>query len=339
MHADAGCGRAVLATAASEGPGPSPDQPLSFLILGQRVRIACADFALRRLLVANYGALVTGIDGAPADIELWIDRGEGSTVTLSAPALPRVSGALHELLYLVEAEATLTLQRKRADLLFLHAAALASKDSAFLLAGDSGAGKSTTTWALLHQGYGYLSDELAPVDLATLQVIPYPRALALKRELPPPYAAPPGAFRLGRTVHVPTHCLPGPTILEPRPIVALLLLKRDAGRRQPQLRRLAPSEAAAWLYANALNLLAHPHRGLDAVLRIAQGVPCHAITSGDLAATCALIHRTVASLPGQALRAAGQDRSLRPVVEPAASPSARATHPSPQHESGEADYP
>jgi hypothetical protein len=297
MQADARSGRADVATVAPEGPGPSPDQPLSFLILGQRVRIACADFALRRLLLANYGALVTGIDSALADIELSFDRGEGSTLTLSAPARPSVTGAPHELLFLVEAEATLTLQRKRADLLFLHAAALASADAAFLLAGDSGAGKSTTTWALLHQGYGYLSDELAPVDLATLQVFPYPHALALKRELPPPYAAPPGAVRLGRTVHVPTRFLPGPTILEPRPIAALLLLKRDAGRRRPQLRRLAPSEAAAWLYGNALNLLAHPHRGMDAVLRIAQGVPCHAIASGDLAATCAVIHRTVASLP------------------------------------------
>jgi hypothetical protein len=339
MHPDAGCGRAVLATAASQGGGPSPDQPLSLLILGQRVRIACTDIALRRLLVANYGAVVTGIDGAPADIELSIDWGEGSTVTLSAPARPPVVGALHDMLYLLEAEATLALQRKRADLLFLHAAALASGESAFLLAGDSGAGKSTTTWALLHQGYGYLSDELAPVDLTTLQVIPYPHALALKRELPPPYGVPPCAVRLGRTVHVPARCLPGPTILEPRPIAALLLLKLDAGRRQPRMRRLAPSEAAAWLYGNALNLLAHPHRGLDAVLRVAQGVPCYAIASGDLAATCALIHRTVASLPGTPRARRAKTRSLRLTVEPAASPTARATHASPQHESGEADDP
>ena len=49
-----------------------------------------------------------------------------------------------------------------------------------LLAGASGNGKSTTAWALLHRGFQYLSDELAPLDLSAMTVHAFPHALCLK---------------------------------------------------------------------------------------------------------------------------------------------------------------
>jgi hypothetical protein len=55
------------------------------------------------------------------------------------------------------------------------------------------------------------------------------------------------------------------------------------------LAALRPAEAGARLYVNALNALAHPRSGLDAVARLAERVPCYAITSGALDATCAAI--------------------------------------------------
>ena len=55
--------------------------------------------------------------------------------------------------------------------------------------GKTGAGKSTTAWGLLHHGFSYLSDELAPIDLETLEVLPYRHALCLKRRPPSPLLA------------------------------------------------------------------------------------------------------------------------------------------------------
>jgi hypothetical protein len=69
---------------------------------------------------------------------------------------------------------------ERADLLF-WLMVVEWQGEAALLAADSGSGKSTTTWALLHNAFSYLTDELCRVDLGTSRVFPYPRALCLNR--------------------------------------------------------------------------------------------------------------------------------------------------------------
>lgn len=62
----------------------------------------------------------------------------------------------------------------------LHAAALATSDGrGVLLAGPSGHGKSSLTLELVSRGLRFLSDDYAPVDLATSNVAPHPRAVAL----------------------------------------------------------------------------------------------------------------------------------------------------------------
>jgi hypothetical protein len=194
-----------------------------------------------------------------------------------------------DLLFLLEKQLTLELQRQRADLFFLHAAAIALQGRACLLAAESGGGKSTTTWGMLHHGLDYLSDELSPVDVRSMRVFPYPHAIGLKRPLPDSYPLPPSAMHLGRTIHVPVGSLPGAAILEPAPLGAVFLLKRDRGLSAPEARAIGPAEAGARLYANALNALAHANHGLDAVARIAESVPCFTVSSAGLPATCSLI--------------------------------------------------
>jgi hypothetical protein len=56
---------------------------------------------------------------------------------------------------------------------------------------------------------------------------------------------------------------------------------------------MSPAEASARLYLTALNALSHPNRGLDAAIAIAEHVPCFAIDSADLPATCALIRSAI----------------------------------------------
>ena len=63
----------------------------------------------------------------------------------------------------------------------LHAAALVSADGVLLLAGRSGCGKSTVSAALLSAGWQYLSDDTILLSSASLNVVPMPYSLGLKR--------------------------------------------------------------------------------------------------------------------------------------------------------------
>jgi hypothetical protein len=193
-----------------------------------------------------------------------------------------------ELLFLLEKDLVVELQKRRPDLYFLHAAALECNGKAYLLAADAGSGKSTTTWALLHHGLRYLSDELSPVDLRSMRVFPYPHALCLKQP-PPHYPLPPDTIDLGRTLHVPVRSLPSEVISEPLPLGAVFLVSYRPDLTAPELHALGAAEASARLYLTALNALSHPNRGLDAVVHIAEQVPCFAMHSADLPSTCTLI--------------------------------------------------
>ena len=56
---------------------------------------------------------------------------------------------------------------------------------------------------------------------------------------------------------------------------------------------MGAAEAAARLYVQALNPLAHPADGLDAALQVVRGVRCFGLEAADLDATCALVVRTL----------------------------------------------
>jgi hypothetical protein len=73
----------------------------------------------------------------------------------------------------------------------------------------------------------------------------------------------------------------------------VFLLKYCPDLDAPNLRPIGHAEASAGLYVNALNALAHSNHGLDAVARLAEHVPCFAVSSAQLSATCALIRSAV----------------------------------------------
>ena len=246
-------------------------------------------------MVANYGMMASAHpEGAPPDLHYRVEHGGASgpfSLTRQREA-PLYAANPGDLLFLLEKEVTVELQKRRADLLFLHSAALEWQGRVCLLAAESGSGKSTTTWALLHHDFRYLSDELSPIDLDSMKVLPYPHALCLK-QAPPAYPLPGDTIHLGRTMHVPARSLPSATVAEPRPLAAVFLVSYCPGLNAPMLSAISPAEASARLYATALNALAHPHHGLDAVVRIAEHVPCFTVSSAELPATCSLI-RTAA---------------------------------------------
>jgi hypothetical protein len=196
-------------------------------------------------------------------------------------------------LALLDEDVLIELQKLRSDLYFIHAAVLQRADTAVMFVAPSGGGKSTLCWALLHHGFRYLSDELGPVDLTQLDVHPYPRALALKSVPPASYPLPPETVRTSRTLHVLAADFSGDIIRAPARLSTLFFLAYDPKAATPSVQRLSSSEAAARLYANALNPLAHAGDGLDAAIRIATESRSFELTTAELAQTCALVSATL----------------------------------------------
>jgi hypothetical protein len=274
---------------------------LTLQAVGCRVRIRCADTAIAALVRAAYGALECDADHADATYVAsrcapagyWLHRA-GREAVVAAD-----DGAF---LMLLETELSVELQRRRPDLFFLHAAALAHEGGAVLLVGASGAGKSTAAWGLAHVGFRYLSDELAPLDPGTLEVSPYPRALCLKADPPASHPVPGRTLRTPRSLHVPPEELPGGVGTGPAPLHAIFFVQHRATAPWPSVEPVTKGEAAARLLAHSLNALAHRDAGLDAASRIASEVPAFRLRSAWLGPTAALVK---AGLTGTALTAAG----------------------------------
>lgn len=264
-------------------------------MLGQHVRIECEDARLEAIVRANFGAMLAAEGEQPPDLDYLLCAHPGpASFTLRRAGAPVESAhQAADLLFLLEKDLVVALQRRRADLLFLHAAALVHGGRAYVLAGDSGHGKSTTAWGLLHHGFGYLSDELAPIDLATLEVLAYPHALCLKRAPPPEYPLPAqGVLDLQATLHVSAQSLPQLAAVQARsPLEAVLFVRYRKDATTPVLRELGRAETGARLYVASLNALAHHQRGMDAVARIAAKVTGFTLDSAGLGDTCNLLHR------------------------------------------------
>jgi hypothetical protein len=266
------------------------EAPLYLRILGQPVRIDCAESTLRMVFAANFAAMTENHQNIPAVLHYAVRRSiDHPGFVLSHLNRDQSAEDTDDVLFQLEKDIILQLQRKCPAFLFLHAAALDWQGRACLLVGESGSGKSTTTWALQHHNFSYLSDELSPIDLTTLRVYAYPHALCLKQVPPHPYVLPEGVLQLGSTIRVPTSMMHSPVILDSRPLSALFLLKYSPESHIPTVRAIDTAEASIYLYVSTLNALAHPNSGLDAVVRLAEGIPCFAIVASDLSSTCALI--------------------------------------------------
>ena len=267
---------------------------LTYRLLNVNVAVSCPRPELQSLVNAHWGYMANG--AAPADLAYSISRSEpNSPIAISRAGQPtNWTSDEGQFLYELEGDATVEIQLIRGDLYFLHAAVAEVGGEAYLLVAESGGGKSTTLWGLLHHGWRYLSDELAPIDLATMKVHAYPRALCLKTQPPQAYPLPAATVETPRTLHVPVRQLPAVSQLESCPLAAIYFVTYCPDAGGPAIRPISTGEASARLYANTLNQLAHANAGLDAAIRIAQTIPSFALDTADLAATCALVdaHRS-----------------------------------------------
>jgi len=276
-----------------------PLDVLFLTVLGCTIRIRCLGAEVRGLVETNYQ--LTRVPQGPVALKYVVGRHTGATTFFlqRGREAPRTAADASALLYLLEEDLTLELQRCRRDLYFLHAAALEEAGRAYLLVASSGSGKSTTTWALLHHGFGYLSDELGPVDLNTLEVHAYPHALCLKAAPPAAYPLPAGVLQTARTWHISPAHLPSGVSAGPLPVAALFFVQYSPHASGPAVHPLSKAEAGARVFANALNPLAHAGEGLDGAIKLATASACFKLTTADLPLTCLLVRRTIAELFGR----------------------------------------
>jgi hypothetical protein len=259
---------------------------VQFRVLERCVRIECDDSDVLRLILAVFDGFDAVETRTRCDVHYRVvaKADGGLRITCGGVAGPAVSNPESAVLA-VERDLTVALQQQRPDLLFLHAASVQKQGRALLLIGESGSGKSTTTWGLLDRGFRYLSDELSPIDVEALQVHPYPRALVLKARPPPGFALPGGALMLAGTFHVPVCHLRHGFVQAPCPVGAAVMVEHRPKLEAPVLRAIGPAEATARIYGSVLNALHFPACGLDAVARIAETVPCFRLLTADLRAT------------------------------------------------------
>jgi hypothetical protein len=272
---------------------PADADSLEVQAAGRVARIRCPDAGLRATLDAVYAPMRRRANHA--DLEYAVDATETGFVVRGAAGVSTTAAGPGGVLPLIDEQLAIGFQHLRPELFFLHAAALAAGERAFLLVAPSGGGKSTTAWALTHHGFGYLSDELAPVELTGLAVHSYRRALGLKDRPPAPYALPAAALRIGRHAWVAIDAVPSRMPPPPLPVAAVFVLDRRAAGAA-RTRRLTPSEAAVRLYANTLNALAHPADGLDAVVDLVSRVPAFELPTSHLPTTHLRVREVLDSL-------------------------------------------
>lgn len=151
---------------------------LRLRLLETRIDLEAEDAGVAALLERMWGPFATASAGAPD--KTFRVRRDGDGWFVSEPGFdirhPDVWGLLDALRYRM----TELVESRLTRYVTLHAAAIACRGRLVLLAGESGAGKTTLTLGLLRAGWTYLSDDVAPIDLASGEVAPFPKPLGVK---------------------------------------------------------------------------------------------------------------------------------------------------------------
>lgn len=271
---------------------PIDSNPLSLDFFGIEVEITTPDLESLTLLSGNYSFFLTQRSNPilKYDVSRCVNSGFEVLGSNGAWWLASDDG---DFLFQMEKEITIEAQKHRSELYFLHAAVLEYDGLGLLLVANSGGGKSTTTWALCHHGFRYLSDELAPIDLKRLEVFPYPHALNLKRQPPSPYELPQQTVRTSRTLHVPINALPSGVNGAPTRLAAIFFVSYRSDGGFPRATPISQAQAATRLFASALNPLAHVGEGLDGVIDIASRCTSFELVTNNLAQTSAVVKQTM----------------------------------------------
>jgi hypothetical protein len=167
--------------------------------------------------------------------------------------------------------------------LLIHAGAVVTPGGeAILILGESGSGKTTLVAALVQDGFGYLSDEAAAIELATGLVHPWPRPLGFwpeSRSLPR-FAGLLASANDGER-HIPIDRIRTDAIGDPCTVGHVIDHRYGSGS-ETRIEPLSRGLALVQMGSAAPRLRREGNRGLSVLANVMRGARAHSLSSGDL---------------------------------------------------------
>ena len=205
------------------------------------------------------------------------------------------SRALATLLWHVNQEVV-----RRTDHQFVqwHASAAVRDGVCVVMPAPMESGKTTTVAGLLRHGYQYLTDETVAVDVQTLIVEPFPKALSVDRGS---WAVLPDLEPELRLVdeqwQVPPRSIRPDAVAAPaRP--RLIVAPRFRRGATTELRPMRRAEALVLVAQSTFRFTESPARNLQVSARVLQGCDCFELVIGDLPTAVACIDELVDHVVG-----------------------------------------
>jgi hypothetical protein len=190
--------------------------------------------------------------------------------------------------------------------LLIHAGAVVAPDGqGVLILGESGSGKTTLVAALVQEGFGYLSDEAAAIELDSGLVHPWPRPLGFKAgarslaRFEPLFVSRPARRGLpaqgesSDELHVRIDDIRQDAVAAPcrvRHVIDHVYEQGAATRLEP----LSRSAALVRMGRAAPRLRREGDRGLDVLASLARGADAQTLVSGDLEQSVVAVRELVA---------------------------------------------
>jgi hypothetical protein len=239
---------------------------------------------------AAYEGLKDDTDAPPGDryaLEAFDADGRLLVQTALNGVATRTPLLLHDALRMLTSDLNDRAVASRPEHLVVHAGAVMwPGDGALLLPGTSGSSKSTLTAALVHAGFGYLSDEAVAIDLATAEVEPYAKPLALSSRSLEALGLPTVAGELSATLAA--------SALRPHPwggpaVARMLVFPKYIHSARPGLEPLSRGQALVSLAEHSFNFADHGGAWLPGLAAIVSRCSCWRLTHGDAGSAARLL--------------------------------------------------
>ena len=223
--------------------------------------------------------------------ELEVYREDGRYVVRGNPDATLKDGSLAEVVRCVRYSAIQFLIDARPDLVWFHAAAAVFRGRAVVFPGARGGGKSTLVASLCARGWGYLSDDVVPLDPGSRTVLPFPQAPAVRKH--PGQEMPPEWLRMLNKTEL--RLRPDSLCREPTPVGAVVRLsyRRDA---RAELAVSSPATTALHLLEQCWNFPRRREAAVAHVCALAQRVPGFSVSFSDGEAAADLVARELEGL-------------------------------------------
>lgn len=195
-------------------------------------------------------------------------------------------GDLQSVCRYLKQQVQLRFVQARSDLVWLHAGAVERHGKCLVIAGPTACGKSNLVTLLCERGWRMISDDVAPLRIDTLEVLPYPeypmRRIYPGRDLP--------RDQIGLLEREIVHLSNDAICREAAKIGGVVFpIFRDGN--SPELVRLPSGEVAVELLRSCMNFVHHKAVAVTIASRIATAVHGNRLVYGDALDAASILDR------------------------------------------------